>query len=130
MKQHHYQTEIEWTGNTGKGTESYNSYSREHSISASGKAQVITASSDPAFLGDMTKYNPEELFLASLSSCHMLWYLHLCAANKIVVTGYVDRARGIMEESQNGLGKFTEVTLNPVVSIDDKKLIEKAILLH
>ena len=78
MKQHHYSMCIEWTGNEGKGTESYNSYSRNHSIYGKDKYSKILASSDPTFLGDSTKYNPEDLFLSSLSACHMLWYLHLC----------------------------------------------------
>src|SRR4051812_47569908 len=93
MKLHHYKTSVNWTGNTGKGTESYRGYERSHTITAPGK-QMIEASSDTAFSGDATKYNPEDLLLASLSSCHMLWYLHLCADNGIIVTAYKDDAAG------------------------------------
>jgi organic hydroperoxide reductase OsmC/OhrA len=78
---------------------------------------AIEASSDPAFRGDPTRHNPEELFVASLSSCHMLWYLHLCSTNGIVVTGYVDDALGTMEESPQGDGRFTDVLLRPRVTI-------------
>lgn len=130
MKQHNYNITIEWTGNLGKGTQDYKSYNRNHSIKGQGKYNDILASSDPAFLGDRTKYNPEDLFLSSITSCHMLWYLHLCSVNNIIVTAYSDTATGIMEESKNGSGKFTEVTLNPFVLIEDEKHIEKAHELH
>ena len=130
MKQHHYQTTIEWTGNEGKGTQSYRSYSRNHSIQSIHKYQEILASSEPAFRGDPSRYNPEELFLASISSCHMLWYLHLCSANKIVVTEYIDHAKGTMEEAADGSGRFTSVVLQPTVKITDKTKIDLANHLH
>src|SRR6266545_8319996 len=88
-KQHTYTVEIHWTGNRGTGTSGYRAYSRDHLITASGKA-TIEASSDPAFRGDSGRYNPEELLVGSVSACHMLWYLHLCAGAGIVVTDYQD----------------------------------------
>ncbi|MEL4309089.1 OsmC family protein [Joostella sp. CR20] len=130
MKKHNYEIKVEWTGNEGKGTLNYKSYNRNHRIIADGKYNGINGSSDPSFLGDNTKYNPEDLFLSSLSACHMLWYLHLCSANNIIVTEYSDNATGIMEETKDGSGKFTEVTLNPKVKITDKEMIEKAKELH
>jgi organic hydroperoxide reductase OsmC/OhrA len=78
MTQHHYQVRTEWTGNDGEGTKTYKSYRRDHVIRGQGKPE-IPGSSDPNFRGDRARYNPEELLVASLSSCHMLWYLHLCA---------------------------------------------------
>ena len=60
----------------------------------------------------------------------MLWYLHLCSVNKIIVTEYLDNATGIMDETENGSGKFTEVTLNPKVKIIDESRIEMANELH
>jgi organic hydroperoxide reductase OsmC/OhrA len=95
----------------------YKSFNRNHKIIATGKYDRINGSSDPSFLGDKMRYNPEDLFLSPLSACHMLWYLHLCSVNKIIVTEYLDNATGIMEETKNGSGKFTEVTLNPKVTI-------------
>jgi organic hydroperoxide reductase OsmC/OhrA len=77
-KTHTYTCSMTWTGNTGQGTSSYKAYSRDHVYSAPGKPD-LPGSSDPAFRGDARRYNPEELLVASLSSCHMLWYLHLCA---------------------------------------------------
>lgn len=127
-KQHHYKTLVNWTGNRGEGTSGYRNYDRNHTIEAGNKT-IINASSDPAFLGDPSRYNPEELLLASLSSCHMLWYLHLCADNGVIVTSYSDNATGIMEENTNG-GKFTEATLHPVVKVTEASMIEKAKHLH
>ena len=130
MKKHNYEIKVEWTGNQGNGTLNYKSYSRNHKISGDGKYNTINGSSDPSFLGDKTRYNPEDLFLSSLSACHMLWYLHLCSVNKIIVTAYVDNATGIMEEMANGSGRFTEVTLHPRVKITDESRIDKANELH
>ncbi|WP_426276615.1 OsmC family protein [Chryseobacterium sp. S-02] len=126
---HNYKTIIQWTGNKGTGTSNYRDYERSHTISVENKP-VIEASSDPAFRGDKTKYNPEEMLLSSLSSCHMLWYLHFCSEAGIIVTDYVDHATGIMEETSNGSGHFTEVILHPTITITDENKIEKAKELH
>lgn len=114
--QHTYTTTTRWTGNDGSGTSSYRAYRRDHDVVAGGKAP-IACSSDPAFRGDRTRYNPEELLVASLSACHMLWYLHLCAVSGVVVTGYVDTASGTMDESTDGSGQFSSVVLRPAVRI-------------
>lgn len=127
-KEHHYQLSVQWTGNTGQGTSRYRSYERSHTISAKGKP-TIAASSDPAFLGDASRYNPEELLLASLSGCHMLWFLHLCSDRGIVVIDYTDEPAGTMMETESG-GRFSEVTLKPQVTITDAALVDKANELH
>lgn len=127
-KQHYYNATVTWTGNLGHGTSGYKDYERSHSISIENKA-LIPASSDPAFMGDPSKHNPEELFLASLSSCHMLWYLHLCADSGIIVTAYTDYATATMEENEQG-GKFIEVVLHPQVLVAGNSMIEKANALH
>ena len=126
---HNYKLVTIWTGNKGTGTSHYREYERSHGIHAEGKPD-IEASADPAFRGDKSKYNPEELLIASLSGCHMLSYLHLCAVNGVVVIEYVDEATGIMEETANGSGRFTSVTLNPIVTVTDESMIEKANELH
>lgn len=128
MKQHHYSVSIRWTGNDGHGTRDYRSYRRDHIIVKYGGPE-IPGSSDPAFRGDPTRYNPEELLVASLSTCHMLWYLHLCATNDIVLTDYCDEAHGTMREHENGSGEFTRVVLRPkiVISSGDR---DKAVALH
>lgn len=128
-KKHNYSTALIWTGNRGKGTVNYRAYDRSYTISIGGKPD-ISGSSDPAFLGDRRKYNPEELLLASLSSCHMLSYLHLCANAGIIVTDYRDEATGIMQESDDGGGHFMEVILHPEVTITDGSFTDHANRLH
>ncbi|MEO6879209.1 MAG: OsmC family protein, partial [Gemmatimonadaceae bacterium] len=112
---HQYAIRVNWTGNTGTGTSHYRAYERAHEISAPGKP-AISGSSDPAFRGDAGRYNPEELLVASLSSCHMLWCLHLASEAGVVVTAYRDDAVGTMRETGDGGGAFSEVILRPVVT--------------
>ena len=116
MKQHTYKMKMEWSGNDGQGTSSYRAYRRDHWIEAEGKAR-IPGSSDPAFRGDPSRYNPEELLVSALSTCHMLAYLHLCAINGVVVEEYLDEAEGTMRENADGSGEFTKVVLHPKVRI-------------
>jgi len=126
---HIYHVEVTWTGNLGDGTRSYRAYSRAHEIVAAGKP-IVPGSSDPAFRGDASRYNPEELLVASLSGCHMLWYLHLCADAGIVVSDYVDQASGTMVEAREGGGAFAEVVLRPVVTVRNAADAERAGALH
>jgi organic hydroperoxide reductase OsmC/OhrA len=127
--QHHYTLTIQWTGNKGTGTSHYRAYERSHTIFVDNKTE-LSASSDPAFRGDKSKHNPEELLVASLSSCHMLSYLHLCAVSGIIVTDYVDNAKGTMVETPDGGGRFIEVVLNPIVRITEISMVQKANELH
>jgi len=128
-ERHHYFSEIKWAGNRGIGTTDYKSYDRAYTIRINNKA-IIQGSSDAAFRGDSTKHNPEELLLASLSSCHMLWYLHLCSDEGIVVTEYIDNAKAEMKEEPNGSGRFVLVTLFPEVTVTESSMIEKAEAMH
>ncbi|RMQ97772.1 Redox protein [Pseudomonas savastanoi pv. glycinea] len=128
-KAHHYEVRITWTGNEGTGTSSYRGYSRSHIIQANGKSS-ISGSSDPSFRGDPTRWNPEELLLASLSACHKLWYLGLCAGAGIVVLEYEDKAEGTMVEESDGAGQFTSVVLKPKVTLAPGSDIEGAHALH
>jgi len=127
--EHRYAATVEWTGNTGTGTSAYRAYERRHDILVDGKP-VIAGSSDPAFRGDASRHNPEDLLVASLSACHMLWYLHLCASAGIVVIGYVDRAEGVMAESADGGGRFTRVVLLPEVTLAAGSDAARAEALH
>ena len=129
MKNHQYKSKIVWTGNTGESTKNYRSYQRNYTISVDGKADIL-GSSDPAFLGNLELHNPEDLLLASVSSCHLLWYLHLCSVNKILVLEYEDFAEGTMIENENGSGKFSEIILKPKIVVAEKEMIEKAVELH
>lgn len=128
-RQHKYSTNLRWTGSKLVGTANYRAYERNYMISIENKPDIL-GSSDPAFLGDNTKHNPEELLVASLSSCHMLWYLHLCCQAGVIVLDYIDKANGTMVESPDGSGIFTEVILNPIVTVKEKSMIQKANELH
>jgi organic hydroperoxide reductase OsmC/OhrA len=128
-KEHRYAVTVEWTGDRGSGTSGYKAYARDHEIQVAGKPP-IPGSSDPAFRGDPARYNPEDLLVASLSGCHMLWYLHLCATAGIVVTRYVDRAEGTMIENPDGSGRFTSVLLKPDIAVKPGADLAKARALH
>jgi organic hydroperoxide reductase OsmC/OhrA len=129
-REHRYKVTTTWTGNRGTGTSGYRAYGREHEISAEGKSVVLPGSSDPAFLGDPSRYNPEELLVASLSACHMLWFLHLCSDAGIAVASYKDDATGEMTERAGGAGEFTKVTLRPRVILSDPSRATEIAALH
>ena len=128
-REHRYEVAVRWTGNTGTGTSGYRDYERQHDISAEGKPG-IAASSDHAFRGDRARWNPEELLVAALSSCHQLAYLHLCAVAGVVVVDYVDQAEGWMAETPDGAGQFTRVLLRPKVTVAAGGDTTKALELH
>ena len=115
-KTHRYTLDVIWTGDEGTGTSGYRAYRRDHDIEADGKA-TIAGSSDPAFRGDPKRWNPEELLVASLSTCHMLWFLHLASDAGLAVTGYEDAPVGTMVETADGGGHFSEVVLHPSVTV-------------
>ncbi|HTB05650.1 MAG TPA: OsmC family protein [Bacteroidia bacterium] len=126
---HYYTAIINWKGNLGQGTKEYRGYSRNHEALIASKP-TIALSSDPAFRGDKARHNPEELLVISISSCHMLWYLHLCAVAGVVVTDYSDTPVGTLIETPDGSGKFSEVTLYPVVTVEQQDMIDTAKGLH
>ena len=128
-KQHHYEISLCWTGNNGTGTSGYTAYERSHLVQVLGKPDIL-CSSDPLFRGDSAKWNPEELLLASIANCHMLWYLHLCSDNSIIIHSYKDNPVGVMQLEKNGSGKFIEVTLNPKIVISEQEKKTMAIDLH
>jgi organic hydroperoxide reductase OsmC/OhrA len=129
-KLHRYAVTVTWTGNTGTGTSGYKGYERAHEISAGAQKPAIPGSSDPSFRGAPARWNPEELLVASLSTCHQLWYLHLCSDAKIIVTSYIDHAEGVLEESSDGAGNFKSVVLRPKVTVAPGSDIAKARELH
>jgi organic hydroperoxide reductase OsmC/OhrA len=120
--------EVDWRQWPSTSTKSKSA--GNHEIASAGKSAVIAASSDPAFRGDASRYNPEELFVGSLSACHMLWVLHLCADAGIVVASYSDQAAGVMIEEADGSGRFTEVVLRPRMAVTDESRIGEVIALH
>jgi organic hydroperoxide reductase OsmC/OhrA len=90
-------------------------------ISADGKPD-IAGSSDKAFHGEVTRWNPEELLIAALSQCHMLSFLHVAHTAGVVVETYEDVATGVLMTRADGSGEITEVTLRPEVTISDGDL--------
>ncbi len=129
MKDHHYKATVNWTGNKGEGTTDYRAYERSHTIHIEGKPD-IPGSSDPSFRGDKSRYSPEDLLLASVSACHMLWYLHLCSVAGVIVVKYEDKAEATMVETNDGSGYFTLVTLKPHITLKDASMQTKADELH
>lgn len=127
--QHEYDVGVVWTGNHGTGTSSYSAYGREHELST-GQAPTIPGTADPAFRGDPARWNPEQLQVAALSQCHMLWYLHLAAAAGVVVTAYEDHAHGVMTQDPTGGGQFESVTLRPHVTITSASDPDVALQAH
>ena len=128
-RQHTYSATVTWTGNKGEGSIAYNAYARDYDIDCAGRP-TIRGSADPRSLGDARRHNPEDLLVAALSACHMLWYLHLCAVNDVVVTAYEDAAEGLMQTHSDGSGEFTKVTLRPHVTISTESDAEDAARLH
>ena len=127
--EHNYKLTTIWTGNKGDGTKNVRTYDRSHTISIPGKPDLFLTTDNPA-VGDKSKLNPEDLLVSALSSCHMLSYLYLCSLEGVIITSYLDNATGIMIENESGGGKFKEVTLNPIVSVTEESMVEKAIALH
>ena len=127
--EHNYKLTTIWTGNKGDGTKNVRTYDRSHTVSIQGKPDLFLTTDNPA-VGDKSKLNPEDLLVSALSSCHMLSYLYLCSLEGVVITSYLDNATGIMIENESGGGKFKEVTLNPIVSVTEVSMVEKAIALH
>lgn len=112
---HHFAVGVEWIGNRGTGTSGYRDYGRDVVVTADGK-EAIAGSSARVFHGDAARWNPEEELVVALSQCHLLSYLHVATQNGIVVEAYTDAATGTMRQEGQG-GRFTEVTLRPVVTI-------------
>ena len=90
----------------------------------------IAGSSDPRFRGDASRWNPEELLVAAIAQCHMLWYLHLAAEAGVTVTAYLDVPVGTVEGTPDGVGQFREVVLHPAVTVADPSMVEPALSLH
>lgn len=126
---HTYDVTVTWTGDDGEGTTTYRSYRRDNVVTADGPPD-LAGSADPTFRGDAARWNPEQLLVAALSQCHLLTYLHLCALNGVVVTGYVDEAHGEMALNEDHSGQFESVTLRPTVTVAEPDMVEKATALH
>jgi organic hydroperoxide reductase OsmC/OhrA len=127
--QHQYRLTLRWTGNRGSGTSGYRAYGREHEVRADGRP-ILLGSSDPVFRGNAERWNPEQLLLAAAAQCHLLSYLHVAAVSGVVVTDYVDSPTAVMTEDGAGGGRFTDITLHPVVTVAAADQVQTAQELH
>ena len=125
---HLFKAELNWTSKKEENPTS-KTYSKSHQIKIEGKS-VLDVSAAKAFKGDPALYNPEDLLLSSLVSCHMMSYLYVCSQNGIEVLEYADNAEAVLEVSTDGRGRFVEVRLNPKVKISNPDQIELALELH
>lgn len=129
MVAHGYTARVVWTGNRGAGTQTYKGYDRTWNIETQGKP-VVACSNDPMLGGDPNLHNPEDLLLATVSACHMLWFLHLASDAGIAVQGYVDDPLGEAEVEPSGKGRFTRVVLRPVITVPEGTDLESADAIH
>jgi organic hydroperoxide reductase OsmC/OhrA len=127
-ERHHYAARVTWTGAQAGPTSSYQSYSREYEYRCGDKA-VTRGSADPHFRGDGSLYNPEELLVVALSTCHLLSYLALCARAGVHVVAYEDDAEGTMTTDGPG-GRFTDAVLRPRVTVAAGTDLDRARQLH
>ena len=128
-KIHEFPSKIVWTGNKGTGTSGYRDYNRTWNLAVDGR-QVVECSNDPMLGGDPTKYNPEDLLITALASCHMLWYLHLCSDAGICVLSYEDNPIGVGASQPSGKGHFVEAILKPEILITSDSDPELALEIH
>ncbi|WP_236973560.1 OsmC family protein [Membranihabitans maritimus] len=130
-KTHQFNSHVIWTGNRGSGTMDYRAYDRDYEVKINGKPTIM-GSSDSVFSGNDSMHNPQDFLVSAVSSCHMLWYLHLCATNGVIVLEYEDNANGEMKVEVGGHGQFTKIDLYPRVLIarESEDQIELAKTLH
>ncbi|KQO64703.1 OsmC family protein [Curtobacterium sp. Leaf261] len=129
MLDHHYEVTLRWTGNRGTGTSGYRDYDRDHVVSAAGKPDVV-GSADPAFRGDRSRWNPEEMLVAALSQCHMMSYLYVATLQGFTVVEYEDRATADLDVHADHSGNVTGAMLRPVVTILEADLVDAATAAH
>ncbi|SFJ24578.1 Organic hydroperoxide reductase OsmC/OhrA [Olleya namhaensis] len=127
---HTFKATINWNINEGESTQNPRTFSRNHEVLIENKATPLKVSAAKPFRGDDALYNPEDLLLSALTSCHMMSYLYVCAQNNIEVLSYTDNAEGDLEVNASGSGSFKTVRLKPVVSIKDASQKELAKSLH
>jgi organic hydroperoxide reductase OsmC/OhrA len=129
MAEHEYSARVVWTGNRGTGTRDYKGYARTWNVETPGKP-VIPCSNDPLLGGDPTLHNPEDMLIAALSACHMLWFLHLASDAGVIVTGYEDDPLATGETDATGASRFLHATLRPRISVAQGTDLKGADALH
>jgi organic hydroperoxide reductase OsmC/OhrA len=122
---HVFKAKLDWLFSKKETT----THTKSHTITIDGKS-VIHVSAAKAFKGDPALYNPEDLLLSSVVSCHMMSYLYVCKQNGIEVLSYTDEAEATLEVLADGSGRFIGIKLNPKVCISNKEKIAEALSLH
>ena len=112
---HRYATSLRWAGSTGVG---YEAYHRAHEVEAIPAATRLVLSSDPAFRGDPTLLNPEQLVVAAASSCQLLAFLAVAARARLDVVGYLDEATAEMPEDDPPV-RIVRIELRPRIELAD-----------
>ena len=110
---HRYTARCSWSGSTGAG---YDAYRRDHDAAAPPSEAALALSSDPAFLGDPARLNPEQLLVLAASSCQLLSFLAVAARSRIDVVAYEDDAEGEMPEDDKPV-HITRIVLRPRITI-------------
>jgi organic hydroperoxide reductase OsmC/OhrA len=110
---------IDWKRETADFA--YQTYNRDHNWTFDG-GTTVRASAAPAYLGNVACVDPEEAFIASLSSCHMLTFLAIAARKRFVVDAYQDRAVGVLEKDSAGHLAIVRVTLRPAVTFSGENV--------
>ena len=121
-----YTLELNWLGSEKSN---HHREDRYYEIKIAGKEKLI-GSADKPFFGDPTMYNPEDLLLSALSSCHMMSYLYLCRKEGMKIVSYQDKPAGTLKIKEGGVGYFESVILKPVVVLLDSSQTKKAAQLH
>jgi organic hydroperoxide reductase OsmC/OhrA len=111
MPDHVYDVTLRWSGTTSGG---YRAYSRNHVVGPAGLETEVTA--DPAFLGDPSRLNPEQLLVMAASSCQLLSFLAVAANGGVEVLDYTDEATGTMSKRDRPM-RITTITLRPRVTV-------------
>lgn len=129
MTEHEYPAAIRWTGNDGSGTSSYKAYQRSWSVCTPGKPE-IQCHNAPLLGGNPGLHNPEDMLIAALSACHMLWYLHMASQAGIVVHAYEDDPVGFGESEPSGAGRFDRAVLRPRIMLAKDANTDTADAIH
>ena len=124
MSNHH--ATLHWQRTSADFT--YNSYNRAHDVSFKDGKVVVPFSAATAFKGDADRVDPEDAFVGSLASCHMLTFLFICSQKKLVVDTYEDAAVGTLEKGPDGKLWMAHVTLKPRVKFAPGVTVDKETL--
>ncbi|WP_281635847.1 OsmC family protein [Flavobacterium marginilacus] len=126
---HLFKVKLNWISVPKETISTSKKHLKNHQITIEGK-EILNLSAAKAFKGDPNLYNPEDLLLSAVVSCHMMSYLYISSQNGIDVLSYQDDAEATLEVSENGSGRFIEVRLYPKVVIQQKEKIAEALELH